>query len=84
MPDKKKVNDLENSLQNLSKKLDNIRANKINEEDTNKNRQFSGFPHAFKIVSELFANNGFHGSNTISDKETCVDSRCEPKLLICD
>lgn len=56
MSNQKKVNDLENSLKNLSKKLDNIKANKINEEDTNKNRQFSGFPHAFKIVSELFAN----------------------------
>ena len=56
MSNQKKVDDLENSLKNLSKKLDNIKANKINEEDTNKNKQFSGFPHAFKIVSELFAN----------------------------
>ena len=47
MSNQKKVDDLENSLKNLSKKLENIRVNKINEEDTNKNKQFSGFPHAF-------------------------------------
>ena len=57
MPNQKKINDLENSLKNLSKKLDNIKTKSINETDNkDKQRQYSGFAPAFKIVSELFAN----------------------------
>ena len=57
MPNQKKIDDLENSLKNLSKKLDKIRTKTLHVEDNNeKKRQYSGFAHAFKIVSELFAN----------------------------
>ncbi|MBT4110024.1 MAG: hypothetical protein HOE34_07805 [Pelagibacterales bacterium] len=56
MSNQKKVDDLENSLKGLSKKLDNIKAQKKNEEYSHKSKQFNGFPYAFKIVSELFAN----------------------------
>jgi ATP synthase protein I len=56
MTKEKKVNDLRDSLNNLSKKLDNIRAEKVNESFDKTNKKFNGFAHAFKIVSELFAN----------------------------
>src|SRR5210317_756260 len=56
MTKKKKINDLDDSLSKLSKKLDNIRAKKDSEDDNNKNKKFTGFAHAFKVVSELFAN----------------------------
>ncbi|PPR17051.1 MAG: hypothetical protein CFH33_00203 [Alphaproteobacteria bacterium MarineAlpha9_Bin3] len=56
MAKQKKINDLGDSLNNLSKKIDNIKAKKVSEEHNNKNKKFTGFAHAFKIVSELFAN----------------------------
>jgi ATP synthase protein I len=56
MTKQKKINDLDDSLSKLSKKLDNIRAKKDSEDDNNKNKKFTGFAHAFKVVSELFAN----------------------------
>ena len=57
MTNKNKLDDLENSLKNLSKKIDKIRPKTYNLEDNKeKHRQYSGFAHAFKIVSELFAN----------------------------
>ena len=56
MAKQKKVNDLSNSLDNLSKKIDNIKTENMNEDFDNTNRKFTGFAHAFKIVSELFAN----------------------------
>tara|TARA_B100000686_G_scaffold199907_1_gene206778 strand:+ start:143 stop:454 length:312 start_codon:yes stop_codon:yes gene_type:complete len=56
MTKQKKINDLGDSLNNLSKKIDNIKAKKVSEEHNNKNKKFTGFAHAFKIVSELFAN----------------------------
>ena len=56
MTKQKKINDLSDSLNNLSKKLDNIRAEKTNEDYNKQNNKFTGFAHAFKIVSELFAN----------------------------
>jgi ATP synthase protein I len=56
MTKQKKINDLGESLNNLSKKLDNIKAEKVNEDYNKTNKKFTGFAHAFKIVSELFAN----------------------------
>lgn len=56
MTKQKKINDLDDSLSKLSKKLDNIKAKKDSEDDNNKNKKFTGFAHAFKVVSELFAN----------------------------
>jgi len=56
MTKQKKINDLNDSLNNLSKKLDNIKAEKVNEDYNKTNKNFTGFAHAFKIVSELFAN----------------------------
>ncbi len=56
MTKQKKINDLDDSLNNLSKKLDNIKAEKVNEDYNKKNKKFTSFAHAFKIVSELFAN----------------------------
>ncbi len=56
MTKEKKVNDLEDSLNILSKKLDNIRTEKVNEDFNKTSKKFTGFAHAFKIVSELFAN----------------------------
>ena len=56
MTKKKKVNDLSDSLNNLSKKIDNIKSEKINEDFNKTNKKVTSFAHAFKIVSELFAN----------------------------
>ena len=56
MAKQKKVNDLSNSLDNLSKKIDNIKTENMNEDNDKTNRKHTGFAHAFKIVSELFAN----------------------------
>ena len=56
MTKKKKVNDLSDSLNNLSKKIDNIKSEKINEDFNKTNEKVTSFAHAFKIVSELFAN----------------------------
>ena len=56
MSKQKKVNDLSDSLNNLSKKIDNIKAEKINEDFNKTNKKVTSFAHAFKIVSELFAN----------------------------
>ena len=56
MTKQKKINDLGDSLNNLSKKLDNIKAEKVNEDYNKTNNKFTSFAHAFKIVSELFAN----------------------------
>jgi ATP synthase protein I len=56
MSNKKKVDDINNSLKNLTKKIDNIKANNKNEQNKYHNKQFNGFSHAFKIVSDLFAN----------------------------
>lgn len=56
MTRQKKVNDLSDSLNNLSKKIDNIKAEKINEDFNKTNKKVTSFAHAFKIVSELFAN----------------------------
>lgn len=57
MPNQKKIDDLEDSLKNLSKKIDKIKTKNINEADnSDKRKQYTGFAHAFKIVSELFAN----------------------------
>ena len=56
MTKQKKINDLDDSLNNLSKKLDNIKAEKVNEDYNKTNKKFTSFAHAFKIVSELFAN----------------------------
>jgi ATP synthase protein I len=56
MPNKKKVDDIDNSLKNLTKKIDNIKANNKYENNKYQNKQFNGFSHAFKIVSDLFAN----------------------------
>jgi ATP synthase protein I len=56
MSNKKKLNDLNNSLKDLSRKLDNIRTEKVNEDLKKEGNKFTGFAHAFKIVSELFAN----------------------------
>ena len=56
MTKKKKVNDLSDSLNNLSKKIDDIKAEKINEDFNKANKKNTSFAHAFKIVSELFAN----------------------------
>ena len=56
MTKQKKINDLDDSLNNLSKKLDNIKAEKVNEDYNKRNKKFTSFAHAFKIVSELFAN----------------------------
>ena len=56
MSNKKKVEDIDNSLKDLTKKIDNIKANNENEQNKHHNKQFNGFSHAFKIVSDLFAN----------------------------
>jgi ATP synthase protein I len=56
MTKKKKVNDLNDSLKTLSKKIDSIKAEKISEDFNKTNTKVTGFAHAFKIVSELFAN----------------------------
>ena len=56
MTRQKKVNDLSDSLNNLSKKINNIKAEKINEDFNKTNKKVTSFAHAFKIVSELFAN----------------------------
>ena len=56
MSNKKKVEDIDNSLKDLTKKIDNIKANNKNEHNKYHNKQFNGFSHAFKIVSDLFAN----------------------------
>ena len=56
MSKQKKVNDLSDSLNNLSKKIDDIKAEKINEDFNKTNKKVTSFAHAFKIVSELFAN----------------------------
>ncbi len=56
MTKKKKVNDLNDSLNTLSKKIDSIKAEKISEDFNKTNKKVTGFAHAFKIVSELFAN----------------------------
>ena len=56
MSNKKKVDYLDNSLKNLTKKIDNIKIDNTKGQNNNKNEQFSGFSHAFKIVSDLFAN----------------------------
>jgi F0F1-type ATP synthase assembly protein I len=56
MSNKKKVEDIDNSLKDLTKKIDNIKANNKNEQNKYHNKQFNGFSHAFKIVSDLFAN----------------------------
>ena len=56
MSKQKKVNDLSDSLNNLSKKIDGIKAEKINEDFNKTNKKVTSFAHAFKIVSELFAN----------------------------
>jgi F0F1-type ATP synthase assembly protein I len=56
MSNKKNVEDIDNSLKDLTKKIDNIKANNKNEQNKHKNKQFNGFSHAFKIVSDLFAN----------------------------
>ena len=56
MSNKKKVEDIDNSLKDLTKKIDNIKANNKNEQNKHHNKQFNGFSHAFKIVSDLFAN----------------------------
>jgi F0F1-type ATP synthase assembly protein I len=56
MSNKKKVDDINNSLKNLTKKIDNIKANNKYENNKYQNKQFNGFSHAFKIVSDLFAN----------------------------
>ena len=56
MTKKKKVNDLNDSLKTLSKKIDSIKAEKISEDFNRTNKKVTGFAHAFKIVSELFAN----------------------------
>ena len=56
MTKKKKVNDLNDSLNTLSKKIDSIKAEKISEDFNRTNKKVTGFAHAFKIVSELFAN----------------------------
>ena len=39
MTKQKKINDLDDSLSKLSKKLDNIRAKKDSEDDNNKNKK---------------------------------------------
>ncbi|MDB9761967.1 AtpZ/AtpI family protein [Alphaproteobacteria bacterium] len=56
MSNKKKLEDIDNSLKDLTKKIDNIKANNKNAQNKHHNKQFNGFSHAFKIVSDLFAN----------------------------
>ena len=56
MSNKKKVGDIDDSLKELTKKIDNIKKENINKSSKYQNKQFSGFSHAFKIVSDLFAN----------------------------
>ena len=50
-----KKNDINTSLDKLSKKLDNIKTEEKFKENNSKNTVY-GLSHAFKIVSEMFAN----------------------------
>jgi len=50
-----KKGEVEKSLNELSKKIDNIKKKEKLSENTTKNT-YTGLAHAFKIVSELFAN----------------------------
>ena len=51
----KKTNDLNKSLNELSDKITNIKKEEKLKEDRSSN-SYTGLAHAFKIVSELFAN----------------------------
>ena len=50
MFNKKKIEDINNSLKELTKKIENIKQDNTNKNSKYQNRQFSGFSHAFKIV----------------------------------
>ena len=57
MQNNKNINELNKSLRKLSKSLDDIKTRKKKlKNESSKNNNYKNFSHAFRIVSELFAN----------------------------
>ena len=56
MNNQKKINELNKSLGKLSKSLEDLKTNDKEQSESVSKNNYKGFSHAFRIVSELFAN----------------------------